>query len=92
MDFLSIIRTVSVIVLILLKYPNMGAGTKMERAGKRYSLFIYIAHMIPILYIFKATNGLINNFGPVVVFATTLVAAVLMKAISLPHGNSKHLE
>lgn len=72
------------VVLVLLKYPNMGAGTRMERAGKKYSLFIYIVHVIPILYFYnvaKSTSGLIQYFGPVVVFCLTYVAAVIFYGI-----------
>lgn len=83
--FYSAELLVYVIVLILLKYPNMGAGTKMERAGNKYSLFIYIAHIIPILYInnvMKSSNALIDNFGPIVIFGLTFVAAAITKRIS----------
>lgn len=90
--FFSAELLVYVIVILLLKYPNIGKGTIMERAGNKYSLFIYIAHMIPVFYIYSilnSANGLIRNFGPIIVFALTFAAAAVLKSIKLPNNKSK---
>jgi hypothetical protein len=82
--FYSAELLVCAVVLVLLKYPNLGAGTRMEKAGKKYSLFIYIMHVIPILYfnnVAKSTNGIVQYFGPIVIFWLTYVAAVVFYGI-----------
>ena len=71
-----------VIVLLCLRYPNLGRGTYAEWLGHECSLTVYIMH-IAVMLLFLMTNNesFFGRYGAVVIFAVTTVIAALYKNI-----------
>lgn len=71
-----------VIVLLCLRYPNLGKGTYAEWLGRECSLTVYIMH-IAVMLLFLMTNNesFFGRYGAVVIFAVTTVIAALYKNI-----------
>lgn len=67
------------LVLMLVKFKNFGRNTVFEWIGRRDTLFIYIMHMILVMYFYKNywsnTPKVIENFGTVIIFGSTLLVA-----------------
>ena len=72
------------IVLLCLKYPDLGKNTFAEWLGRECSLTIYILH-IAVMYLLIATknDGFFGKFGAVTVFVVTAVIAALYKKIKI---------
>ena len=70
------------IVLLCLKYPDLGKNTFAEWLGRECSLPVYIMH-IAVMYLMLATknDGFFGKFGAVTVFVVTVVIAALYKKI-----------
>lgn len=82
--FVSIEILVYVLVVILIKYPNIGKNTIIPVLGSKYSLFIYLAHPIFLFYIWN--RGIewtwdIVNMGPIIIFIITLLLAIICYGI-----------
>lgn len=72
------------IVLLCLKYPDLGKNTFAEWLGRECSLPVYIMH-IAVMYLMLATknDGFFGKFGAVTVFVITTVIAALYKKIKI---------
>ena len=72
------------IVLLCLKYPDLGKNTFAEWLGRECSLPVYIMH-IAAMYLMLATknDGFFGKFGAVTVFVITTVIAALYKKIKI---------
>lgn len=66
------------IVLLLLKFPKLCKGTLFEKAGTKYTLFIYIVHM-SFIYIYDSLPfaEVLYSIAPVYVFLLTLLTAIV---------------
>ena len=82
--FVSCEILVYLIVLLCLKYPDLGKNTFAEWLGRECSLPVYILH-IAVMYLMIATknDGFFGKFGAVTVFALTTVIAALYKKIKI---------
>ena len=76
---------VYVIILLLLKIPNVGKNTFLEKIGGQCTLFIYIMHMAVIyLYQLIPTYKLPKmcwNLAPILIFLITLLISILWTTI-----------
>ena len=72
------------IVLLCLKYPDLGKNTFAEWLGRECSLPVYIMH-IAVMYLMLASknDGFFGKFGAVTVFVITTVIAALYKKIKI---------
>ncbi|SFR76723.1 acyltransferase family protein [Anaeromicropila populeti] len=83
--FVSAELLIYMLVLLLLKYPRLGKGSVVEAIGAKYSLFIYIFHMMPVLYLYKGVHTTPDWFdycAPVIVFVFSLLVAVIQSVNS----------
>lgn len=75
------------LVLLLVKYKNIGKNTVFEWAGRRDTLFIYIMHFVIVLYFYTKYYNyvppVIENFGTVIIFAVTLICAEIFQFIKM---------
>jgi peptidoglycan/LPS O-acetylase OafA/YrhL len=76
--FFSAEFLVYIIVLLCMKYPTIGAGTVLEKIGKRYSLSIYILH-ISFLIMMADIPLVMIYFGPIILFLYTLLLAIVIQ-------------
>lgn len=93
--FVSAEIMVYVIVLLCLKYKDFGYGTLAEKLGSKYTLAIYILHIVPVLFmeeIFYMQAGFVTNFGPVTIFIFTLLVAMIIKIKYFLPGRKRVLE
>lgn len=88
--FVSCEILVYLIVLLCLKYPDLGKNTFAEWLGRECSLPIYILH-IAVMYLLLMTrnDGFFGNFGAVTVFVVTTVIAALYKKIKIAATDRK---
>lgn len=72
------------IVLLCLKYPDLGKNTFAEWLGRECTLPVYIMH-IAVMYLMLASknDGFFGKFGAVTVFVITTVIAALYKKIKI---------
>ena len=82
--FVSCEVLVYLIVLLCLKYPDLGKNTFAEWLGRECSLPIYVLH-IAVMYLMIATknDGFFGKYGAVTVFVVTTVIAALYKKIKI---------
>ena len=88
--FISCEILVYLIVLLCLKYPDLGKNTFAEWLGRECSLPVYILH-IAVMYLMLMTknDGFFGRFGAVTVFFVTTVIAALYKKIKIAVTDSK---
>lgn len=70
--------------LFALQNPQLGSND-FARLGEKYVLLMYIIHPIIIYYFnkfFSNGNIIYNNFGPIVIFFTTLTSAIILSSFS----------
>lgn len=80
--FFSAELLVYVIVILLLKYPNLGAGTVVEKIGNRYTLTMYIIHFMPVAVLLPMIrNQQIALWGTLGIFVGSLIASVAVKEV-----------
>ena len=80
--FVSCEILIYVIVLLCLKYPDLGKDTFAEWLGRECSLPVYILHIAVLqLFVMTGNDGFFGRFGAVTVFVTTTVIAALYKGI-----------
>lgn len=80
--FYSVELLIYSIVLLLLKFPNFCKDTIFERAGTKYSLFLYIVHMAFVfLYRSLPFSRALYVIAPIYVFLLTLLTAVIFYSI-----------
>lgn len=80
--FISAELLVYVAVILALKYRDFGKNTLLEKLGSKCTLFIYIAHVVPIMLVtafIPQSAGFVKYYGPVTVFVVTTLVAVLVK-------------
>ena len=82
--FVSCEILIYLIVLLCLKYPDLGKNTFAEWLGRECSLPVYILH-IAVMYLMLATknDGFFGKYGAVTVFIITAVIAALYKKIKI---------
>ncbi|MCQ2483608.1 MAG: acyltransferase [Clostridia bacterium] len=73
-----------VLLLLCLKYKDLGKGTFMEKLGRECSLPIYIMHIAVLFflpYVVPESSGFISNYGAVTVFVVTTVFVAIYEDI-----------
>ena len=80
--FFSAELLVYIIVILLLKYPDIGAGTIVEKIGNRYTLTMYIIHFMPVAVLLPMIgNRQIALWGTLGIFVGSLLASVVVKEV-----------
>jgi len=79
-----------IIVLLCLRFQDIGFGTAAEKLGRTTTLTIYIMHMfVLMLFVMTKNDAFFGKFGAVCVFAVTAVAAWIYASIKQAVISSK---
>ena len=71
-----------VLVLLCLRFPNLGADTFAEKFGKDCTLPVYILHIaVMMLFLMTGNDKFFGNFGAVTIFVATALIAGAYESI-----------